>query len=114
MLVKNKDSIKNGINIIRELFKANRLFISKRCENLIYELETYAYPEKKDLKNEDENPIKENDHACDAIRYALASQTGDSKARSYIPGQLDRSTVHNSNGRQAKQYFPSREVRPGA
>ena len=34
-VVKNKDSIKNGINIIRELFKANRLFISKRCENLI-------------------------------------------------------------------------------
>lgn len=106
-VVKNRDSIKNGINVIRELFKANRLFISKRCENLIYELETYAYPEKKDLKNEDENPIKENDHACDALRYALAMQTGDNKARSYIPGRIDRDTVYSPRGKQAHQYFPN-------
>jgi hypothetical protein len=39
--------------------------------NLISELETYAYPEKKPLHNEPETPIKENDHACDALRYAL-------------------------------------------
>lgn len=110
-VVKNKDSIKNGINVIRELFKANRLFISKRCENLIYELETYAYPEKKDSHNEDENPIKENDHACDALRYALTMQSGDTKARSYVPGQLDRSTIHNPTGRTAHQYFPTRDLR---
>ena len=106
-VVKNKDSIKNGINTIRELFKANRLFISKKCENLIYELETYAYPEKKDLHNEDENPIKENDHACDALRYALAMQTGELKAASYIPGQLDRYTIPNPHGRTAHQYRPN-------
>ena len=106
-VVKNKDSIKNGINTIRELFKANRLFISKKCENLIYELETYAYPEKKDLHNEDENPIKENDHARDALRYALAMQTGELKAASYIPGQLDRYTIPNPHGRTAHQYRPN-------
>ena len=70
---KGKDSIRNGIQVIRELFKSNRLKISSKCVNLINELETYSYPDKKDQRNEDELPIKENDHAIDAIRYALMS-----------------------------------------
>lgn len=70
-VLKNKDSIKNGISKIRALFKQNKLFIHASCENLIKELESYSYPTKKDNRNEDENPVKENDHACDALRYAL-------------------------------------------
>lgn len=70
-VVKNKDSIKNGINRIRGLFKQNKLYIHSSCENLIQELETYSYAEKKPDHNEEENPIKENDHALDALRYAL-------------------------------------------
>lgn len=70
-VLKNKDSIKSGISTICELFKANRLHIQRDCVNLILELETYSYPERKPLHNEDENPIKENDHAMDAMRYAL-------------------------------------------
>lgn len=71
-VIKNKDSIRNGISTVRELFKANRLRIHESCENLIWELETYSYPEKKADKNEEENPIKENDHLLDALRYALS------------------------------------------
>lgn len=74
-VVKNKDSIRNGISVVRELFKANRLFISENCQNLILELETYSYPDRKPDHNEEENPIKENDHAVDALRYALASES---------------------------------------
>jgi len=70
-VIKGKDSVRNGISKVRELFKANRLFIHSSCVNLIWELETYSYPDKKPDKNEYEVPIKENDHACDAIRYAL-------------------------------------------
>lgn len=73
-VLKNKDSIRNGINIVRELFKANRLFIHESCLNLIWELETYSYPEKKADHNEEENPIKENDHAMDALRYVLTME----------------------------------------
>jgi len=70
-VIKNKDSVKTGINLIRELFKQNRLKIHSNCINLINELETYSYPNKRDLHNEDENPIKEHDHAIDALRYAI-------------------------------------------
>lgn len=75
-VIKNKDSIRNGINVVRELFKANRLYIHTSCVNLIWELETYSYPDKKPDHNEEENPIKEMDHACDAIRYALSMEQG--------------------------------------
>lgn len=91
-VIKNKDSVKKGIDRVRDLFTTNRLHISKHCENLILELETYAYPEKKDLKNEDENPIKENDHALDALRYAVYMQpeSGKIRAKQYIPRGLAR------------------------
>jgi len=70
-VIKNKDSIKNGINRIRALFLQNKLHIHSSCINLINELETYSYPERRADKNEEENPIKENDHALDATRYML-------------------------------------------
>lgn len=73
-VVKNKDSIVNGIAKVRELFKANRLHIHQRCQNTIMELETYCYPDKEDMKNPKEVPIKENDHAMDALRYAISMQ----------------------------------------
>lgn len=73
-VIKGKDSVKNGINSVRELFKSNRLYIHESCTNLIWELETYSYPDKKADHNEEENPIKENDHAVDAIRYALSME----------------------------------------
>jgi len=74
-VIKGKGSVERGINVVKELFKSGRLFIHTSCENLIWELETYSYPEKKADKNEYENPIKENDHALDAIRYALMMES---------------------------------------
>jgi PBSX family phage terminase large subunit len=72
-VIKGKDSIKSGISEVRSLFKQNRIHINRRCTNLIQELETYAYPEKQNDRNENENPIKENDHAMDAMRYVLSN-----------------------------------------
>jgi len=76
-VIKGKDSVKTGINKVRSLFKRNKIHIHKSCLNLISELETYAYPEKRDGHNEEENPIKEKDHALDALRYAIMSNLPD-------------------------------------
>ena len=75
--------VEAGVNAVRELFKTNKLFINKDCVNLISELETYRYPDKKPDKNEPEIPIKENDHALDALRYVLYMQT--TKVQSHAP-----------------------------
>lgn len=70
-VIKGKGSVEKGINTVRELFKQGRLNIHTSLGNLIWELETYSYPEKKSFQNEPELPIKENDHLLDALRYAL-------------------------------------------
>lgn len=68
--------IEAGIVTIQELFKQNRIHIHTSCVHLINELETYSYPEKKPEHNENETPIKENDHALDEVRYVLFMQEG--------------------------------------
>ena len=60
-----------GVDHIRELFKQGRIHIHPDCKNLIMELETYRYPDKKPDKNEDEKPVAENNHCLDSLRYAL-------------------------------------------
>ena len=60
------NSVMNGINYVKDLFSQDRLYISESCTNLIDELYTYAFSDKDGV-----NVIKENDHACDALRYAL-------------------------------------------
>lgn len=70
-VTKGKDSIKHGIDKVRELFKQGRLKINRQCANVIWELETYTYPEKRPDNPSPEIPIKENDHLLDALRYVL-------------------------------------------
>ena len=60
-----------GVDHVRELFKQGRIHIHPDCKNLIMELETYKYPDKKPEANEAEKPVKENDHCLDALRYSL-------------------------------------------
>jgi len=72
--------VATGIDRLHELFKAGRVHIHESCTNLIWELETYAYPDTRNInpnalnRNLKEDPIKENDHAVDALRYALYMQ----------------------------------------
>jgi PBSX family phage terminase large subunit len=81
-------NIVTGIDTVRELFKQNKIYINKKCTNLINELEQYAYPDKKDGKNGDEKPIKEMDHLCDATRYCLFN---------YNPENNENTTYTGSN-----------------
>lgn len=67
-VVKGADSVKNGIQKVRDLFKQGRIKIHKDCVNLIWELETYHYDP--NLKDKDK-PVKEQDDAVDALRYLV-------------------------------------------
>jgi PBSX family phage terminase large subunit len=70
---KGKDSIKSGIQTIREMLLRGDLKINKRCVNTIAEFEMYSYKDEETDRNEPENPIKASDHALDAIRYVVSS-----------------------------------------
>ena len=70
-VVKGKDSIVNGINKVREVLLEHRLKVNARCINLITEFETYSYPDSHNDRNESENPVDDNNHALDALRYVI-------------------------------------------
>jgi PBSX family phage terminase large subunit len=65
------NNVSQGINAVNELFKAGKLRITKNCVNTITEIGEYKWKELKPglVRNEYEEPVKKNDHACDCLRY---------------------------------------------
>lgn len=72
-VTKGKDSVEHGIKSVRELLIQGKLHINKKCVNLIQEFEMYSYDDDKKEMNENEKPVKANDHALDALRYFISS-----------------------------------------
>jgi hypothetical protein len=74
------NDIRLGIDMVYEQLKARtyRLFRGK-CPHTNDELETYHYPDPKDLKPDqsikDVKPVGQNDHCLDSDRYVLVSTT---------------------------------------
>lgn len=64
------NDIDSGISKVKMFFKNDIIHIDKSCKNLIKEVESYRYEKDKFSKNLTERPIKKDDHACDALRYA--------------------------------------------
>ena len=70
-----QNDVLGGINRVKEYFQKNELFIFETCRNLIKELETYRWKDRKRLDlNAPEEPVKMNDHAVDALRYFILSR----------------------------------------
>ena len=67
---KGKDSITKGIDALRSIIRANRFKVFNTCRYSLDEFSMYHYPEEKE-GSIDEDPVKENDHLMDAIRYAI-------------------------------------------
>ncbi len=64
--VKGKGSVKDGIDWL----KRHKIHISKKCPNLLAEIQQYSYKEDKDGNVLDE-PIEFKDDAIAALRYAI-------------------------------------------
>lgn len=76
-----RSSIEYGISYINQLVRENRLKVFDDCEYHRNEFESYHYPEDPAPDQED-TPVKENDHWMDAMRYAII---GDAPARRQNP-----------------------------
>lgn len=68
--VKGQGSVQQGINEMKSAFHSGQLTISDTCVNLIDELEIYSWKLDNEGKETDK-PIKENDDACDSVRYFI-------------------------------------------
>ncbi len=66
--VKATNDVLTGIQRVHGAFQIG-LTIDPSCTNLIDELGMYAYPDNPRI--ETDKPVKEHDHACDALRYLV-------------------------------------------
>lgn len=66
---KAKNAVIPGISEVGKHFSTDLIRINKNCKALIRELQVYRWKNEK----EGEIPLKEDDHACDALRYGLYS-----------------------------------------
>jgi hypothetical protein len=71
-----RPAIKNvspGIQAVAARLRSGRLKVLRRCQNLIAEAELYRYPDEADgaIYRKDQ-PLKENDHGMDSLRYLVA------------------------------------------
>jgi PBSX family phage terminase large subunit len=71
--IKNADNdVREGIAKVSTMFACGKLLIYKKCRYLINELLGYVWDEKA-AQHGDERPVKTSDHACDALRYGIAT-----------------------------------------
>lgn len=70
-VVQAKNDVAEGIAKVSTLFSTGHLLINvNKCKHLISELGMYSWDEKK-IEHGKEEPIKEFDHCCDALRYIV-------------------------------------------
>jgi PBSX family phage terminase large subunit len=65
---KANNSVLPGISEVSKMLSEKKLMIHKKCTNLIEELQSYKWK-----NNGKDEPVKENDHAVDALRYGIMS-----------------------------------------
>ena len=77
-LVRRGFQVKNAVNDVEpgirrtsSALKVGLYKIHERCVNTLREMPSYAWNEKKLDKGADDEPIKKNDHTCDAVRYCV-------------------------------------------
>lgn len=84
-VVDAENDVEGGIQVTSDLLKQGYLTIMDCCPNLIREIEGYVWDPKAAESGED-RPLKKNDHAIDALRYALNTH----KVSSFNPDEYYR------------------------
>jgi hypothetical protein len=95
-----KNDIREGIDRTYDLMKSKRLrIVEANCPHLLDELETYHYPEAKDLKADttvkEQLPVAQGDHLCDSLRYVITENYNKKIITPYIP-QVERYKRHKT------------------
>ncbi len=82
------NDIDAGIAKCKAMFKSELIRIDESCENTIRELESYRYAKDRSNNNLSEKPVKKDDHACDAFRYAFTDYNPFKKRRTLKGGHF--------------------------
>lgn len=73
-----ENDVKKGVDTVYSIIRDGKFKVFKgQCPNILDEFENYHWPELKDVgpdqDEKDPNPVKQNDHGMDSLRYCLVS-----------------------------------------
>lgn len=69
-VIRANNDVTDGIRSVANCIADGRLFVHESCVNLKREFTSYIWDEKAARRGE-EKPVKDNDHALDAVRYGI-------------------------------------------
>lgn len=79
-VIKAKNDVADGIRVTGTKLNLDQLVFASTCKNTIKEFVSYIWDAKAATRGEDK-PLKEHDHACDAVRYFVYTILGRNTAR---------------------------------
>lgn len=84
-----QNEVIDGIRLVSMYLNNGTIKIARNCSHLIKEFQSYVW-DPKSFKIGEDKPLKENDHALDALRYALYSHFFGKDSSSLTAKDLDR------------------------
>lgn len=71
-----ENDVLDGIRATSTALTRGQLIINHTCENLRKEMTSYSWDEKAQVERGEDKPLKQFDHACDALRYSVMRAIG--------------------------------------
>lgn len=107
-----KNEVMDGIRTVSTFLSQRSLVICENCINLIKEFESYVWDEKAVKRGED-RPIKQRDHALDALRYVLFSHYGNKTSLKETSLEESRKKSEERRWQQNPMAYPGFTNSPG-
>lgn len=79
-VLKAKNDVEDGIRLVSTMLNLLRIIFADSCENTIMEFGSYIWDAKAAEYGED-RPVKQHDHAMDAVRYFVFTMLGNRMAK---------------------------------
>lgn len=84
-----RNEVVDGIRLVSSYLNNGTLKICRKCKHLLQEFQSYVW-DAKSLKTGVDKPLKENDHALDALRYAMYTHFFGKSGNALRPEDIDR------------------------
>lgn len=84
-----QNEVIDGIRMVSTYLSSGTLKITRQCKKVIEEIQSYVW-DPKCLRTGVDKPMKQNDHALDALRYAIFSHYFNKANQRLTPGELDQ------------------------
>lgn len=108
-----ENEVLDGIRQVAALINQGNLRVCRGCTNLIKEFQSYAWDDKS-FKSGKDCPLKENDHALDALRYAIYTHFFGKSGQRMTPQDLDRNYLEAMGIRpDLPSFFQQPDMRGG-